>query len=54
MGSLLDIPEDVMNEIEEHGLDSMTILKTIISQFSHLFKNSPERFKGKNDKLERL
>eukprot|EP00347_Sterkiella_histriomuscorum_P021125 403335158 len=43
--SVLSIPQNVIDEIEEYGLDSMSILQTVIDQFQYLFKsNSPPRF----------
>mmetsp|Transcript_5180 Transcript_5180/g.4748 ORF Transcript_5180/g.4748 Transcript_5180/m.4748 type:complete len:97 (+) Transcript_5180:316-606(+) len=35
--SLLKIPKELMDEIEELGLDSVTIMREVIKQFPHLF-----------------
>ena len=38
--TIMSIPKELMDEIDQYGLDSMSILKEVVSEFSHLFKDS--------------
>ncbi|CDW72700.1 UNKNOWN [Stylonychia lemnae] len=50
--SILSVPKELLNEIEESGLDSITILKSVINQFDHLFgqKENSKKSTQKNMK----
>lgn len=40
-GSFIDtasLPDDVMSELEELGIDTWVIIQAIISEFKHVFK----------------
>ena len=41
-----------MIEIEEYGLDSITILKAVIAQFQFLFKESPQSQRKRMDYIK--
>ena len=37
-GLMLKIPSDIMKEIEENDLDSISILKSVLGQFHDLYQ----------------
>jgi len=45
-GSLLSIPREVIQEIEEYGLDTFQIIEEVIQQFQHVFSQSKKTAKG--------
>lgn len=52
--SLLSIPKEVFHQIEEYGLDSMSILKSVLNQFQHLFNSRGALYDQRGDISNRL
>lgn len=42
---MLTLTSEMMDEIEELGLDSLTILRLVIGEFKYLFKNKQKSSK---------